>query len=279
MAAGASIPFDSFRRIRDRALLLSIGKAYLCESPFLSRYGTELEQALGVLGRDIQELRKRFPGRFTREIDTDGILEGMRELALQLKEPDRSLQEKCTVGELGKDLEERLRALSEAVGEVRLQIEGGSGEYSGKEALSGAFCRAGDAVRSGFGILGKSVGVAVVVMAVVFGYLFITMEREVKFEDVIARNQEQVRVLEEDLLLLDKEMTPLEQRIEELESRGDTRRDKVRSMELSVELDELEQRAMVLRGKLAQHQRRINDAEASLEKLRRKGFLDRLLRK
>lgn len=279
MTAGAPLAFESFRSIRDRALLLSLGRAYLCESSFLSRYGAELEQDLVILGRDIQALKKRFPGRFAQEVDTDRILAGMHGLARQLKEPDRALQEKCTVGELGKDLQVRLRVLSEAVKEVRHQIEGASGEYSGTKALTGVFYRAGGAFRSGFGILGKVLGVAVVVTAVVFGVLFVTMEREGTFEEEITRNREQIRVLEEDLSLLHKEMVPLERRIQELEQKGGTRQDKVRMMELSIELDELEQKAIVLRGRMEQHLVSLRDAEASLDELQSKSFLDRLLRK
>lgn len=280
MTAGESIAFDSFRRIRDRALLLSLGRAYLCETPILSKSGIELEQALAIAERDIQELKKRFPGRFVREVDTDRILNGMQELARRLKEPDRALQEECTVGALGKDLEERLRALSDAVRDVRLQVKGGPpADYSGKDAVAGAFYRAADTARRGVGVLGRIVVVTVAFAAVAFGFLFATMEREGRFEDEIARNQEQVRVLEKDLSVLEEEMITLKRRIREMERKGRTRQDKVRAMELSVQLDELEQKAVALYGGVEMHQRSIHKAEASLEALRRKGFLDRLLRK
>lgn len=280
MTSGPSISFDSLREIRDRALLMSLGRAYLCETVFLKKYGAELESAMGVLERDIRKLKRRFPGKFAQEVDTDGALDGMRELAARLRAPDPAIQEQCTVGKLGEDLEHRLKLLSDAVKNVQRQVEGGPAEYSGKEAVSEAFTRAGEAVRGGFGVLGKALGVGLVALVVVFGYLFITMERQGGLEEEISRHRQEIQLLRKDLHRLEEDkIDPLEFRIQQQEREGYSRRDKVRLMELSVKLEALEQEAQELEGRIEQHRRSLQAAEKTLEALRRKGFFERLFRR
>ncbi len=280
MTANPAIPFDALREIRDRALLMSLGSAYLCEQVFLTKCGAELEHAVELLDRDIRTLKKRFPGRFTREVDTNAVLEGLRELSGRLKASDREVQAQCTVGELGRDLEERLKILSDAVRDVRRQVEGGPAEYTGKEAVAGAVVRAGETVRGGLAVLGRMLGVAVVLLAVVFGYLFFTMEREGRFETEISRHRQEIQALQKELAgVRQDKIAPLEFRIRQQEREGYSRRDKVRVMELSVELEALEQEALALQGRIEQQRRRLEEAERSLETLKQKGFWERLLRR
>ena len=279
MTVGSSTPFDAFREIRDKALLLSLGSAYLCEPPFLAKYGAEVEHALSRLDRDIQSLKERFPGKAAQEVDTDGILQGMRNLAERMQEAAPPLREECKAGGVGAALETQLRALSEAVREVRRQVEGDPAGYSGTEAVAGTVARAGRAVLGGVGVLGKVVGVILLALIVVFGYLFVTMEREAGFEKEIEARRQQIQVLKEDLSRLEQEkIDPLEFRIRELEREGSGRSDKVRELELSVKLGALEQEAATLRGEIKQHEIGIQAAEEALKSLERKGFLERLLR-
>lgn len=274
-----SVSFDSFTRIRNRALLLTMGRQYLCEAPFLIKCGTEMEQALPILAKDIKGMKQRFPGKFAREIDTDGALKGLQDVARRMRSPDQTLQEKCLLGELGKELEERLRSLSEAMKEILLQVEGSGPKYSGKEALAGAFHGTGQAIRGVISTLGKIAGLVFLALALVLGYLFATMEREGSVKEDISRNQEQISVLEKELSRLEKEMLPLIRQIEEPRGRWAARSDMVRAMELSVKLGELESEASTIRGSLDLYQRRMKEAEASLEELRGKSFLERLLRR
>jgi hypothetical protein len=279
MTAGESTPFESFRAIRDKALLIGLGSAYLCEPPFLARYGAEVERALSFLERDIRGLKGRFPGRSRQEADTDRILDGLRDLAVRMREADPALRKECAAGQLGTALEGQLKALSDAVQEVRRQVDGEPARYSGTEAVTGTFRRAAHAVLGGFGVLGKAVGVVLLALIVAFGYLFVTMERETGLEKEIAAHRRQIQVLKEDLSRLEQEsIGPLELRIRQLEREGSGRADKLRKLELSVELGKLEQRAASLRGEIKQHRMGIQAAEASLESLKRKGFFARLLR-
>ncbi len=279
MTVSSPAPFDAFREIRDKALLLSLGSAYLCEPPFLAKYGAEVEHALSRLDRDIHTLKERFPGRSTQEVDTDRILRGMRKLSEQMQEAAPAFRKECEAGGVGAALEEQLRSLSEAVREVRLQVEGEPAGYSGTEAVAGTVARAGRAVLGGFGVLGKAVGVILLALIVAFGYLFVTMERETVFEEEIEARRQQIQLLKEDLSRLEREkIDPLELRIRKLEREGSGRSDKVRELELSVKLGALEQEAATLRGEIKRHEIGIQTAEEALTSLERKGFLERLLR-
>jgi hypothetical protein len=278
MSAGESISPESFRKIRDKALLISVGGAYLCEPPFLARYGREVEHALSDLERDIRNLRERFPGRSSQEVDTEKILGEIRGLAERMKEADPTLRKRCATL-VGSALETHLKRLSETTHEVQRQVEGAPDRYSGTEAVAGTFLRAGQAVLGGFGVLGKIAAVVLLAMAVTFGYLFFTMEREGSLEKEIATHIRQIQVLEEEVTGLEEEqIAPLERRIRELEREGAGRSSKVRKLELMVELGELERRAATLRGEIKQHQIAVQEAEASLESLKQKGFFERLVR-
>jgi peptidoglycan hydrolase CwlO-like protein len=158
-------------------------------------------------------------------------------------------------------------------------VDGAPADYSSMEAVAGAFSRAGGAVRSGFGLLGKVIGMVLLALAVAFGYLFFTMEREAGIEKEIARQEQQIQVLQKELSVIEQEeISPLEEQIEALEREGYTRRHKVRLMELSVQRDELEEKAGAVQGKIEQHRRSIRAAEESLRVLKEKGFFERLLR-
>ena len=278
MTVDASIPFDALREIRDRALMLSLGKSYLCESPFLKKYGAELEHALDVLGRDIKELKKSFPGKFADEVDTDRMLQGMEELIRRLKSPDETLEQECTIGQLGQDLEDRLTTLINAIKGVQSQVDGRPAAYSGREAVSATVSRMGDAARGGLGMVGKIIGMALVALVVAFGCLFLTMEREGSFENEIERGDRKIRALQEEVAALEERMQPIEDRITNLDRLGTTRMDKVRMMELSVELQELEKEAQSFRGEIEMEERRIQEAREALLALQEKSFFQRLFR-
>ncbi|MFH1349455.1 MAG: hypothetical protein ABII26_00815, partial [Pseudomonadota bacterium] len=63
--------FSALNGLRDQALLLDLGQAYLCKESILQKMGAEMDSNATQLSLDIQALKKRYPGKFAREIDTD----------------------------------------------------------------------------------------------------------------------------------------------------------------------------------------------------------------
>lgn len=278
MAATSEHAFDAMRAVRDRALLLGLGKDYLCKPPFLKRYGRELKTAISALQEDVQVLKNTFPARFVQEIDTDQILKGMRELAHRLETSDPDTQDQCMAGRVGQDLEARLKGLSDAVKGVRVQVEGNPQGYTGADAVAGAVVRAGGAFRSGLSLTAKVVGLVLVLGIAVFSFLFLTMEREGDLEETIARNQTRVQELQRELDGIESRLMPLEDRLEFLESRIATRDDRVRFLELELELGKLEEKERDLEGEIERHRQSIREAEETLRRITEKGFLGRLMR-
>ena len=267
------------REVRDRALLLSLGNAYLCEPPFLKKIGGELEYALTVLHDDILRIKKKFPGKFAQEVDTDSILNGMQEMARKLKASDKKVQELCTVGKFGRDLEERLRTLSEAVQDMRRRVEGGAQPYTGKEAaVAGVFFRFKNVFRGGLGFIGRIISLTLILLIIGFSYLFITMDRTSGIEKEMARTQAQIQILEKELAGIQDEMKPVEKKMKYLEGKTGSRKSKVQWMELRIELKKIEEKAQVVEGDLALRQLEQKEAEERLQSIKTRSFLERLFR-
>jgi len=115
---------DTLSRIRDNVLLLCLANAYLCDSPFLRRIGRDIDSNLPKLREDIVALKKQFPGRFAVEVETDGLLDELHGKALLLQNPDNETTERCISGDLGRQMESGINALSVAVHTIRDQVEG-----------------------------------------------------------------------------------------------------------------------------------------------------------
>jgi len=278
MTASSENALHAMHMVRDRALLLGLGKDYLCKPPFLKKYGKELGNALAVLEEEIQALKKKFPGRFAQEVDTDQIVEGMRELAHRLEASDGDVREQCVTGRVGEDIEARLKSLSDAIQGVRYQVEGETGGYSGTEAVAGAFAKAGGAFWGGLGLAVKAAGFVLLLGIGVFFFLFFTMEKEEKFVQLIETNQVQVKELQDDLNRIEGRMIPLQDRLKFMEKRIMTREEKLRFMELQLEMEKLEEKIRSTEGEIDRHQAIIGEAEGNLRRLQEKGFLERLLR-
>jgi len=266
------------REVRDRVLLLSLGNAYLCEPSFLRKIGGELEFALTVLDDEISKFKKKFPGRFAQEIDTDSILKGMRDVVLKIKSSDKKVQEQCTVGRLGRDLENRLKTLSEAVDEIRRKVEGGPQAYTGKEAVAGALSQATKAVPGGLGILFKVLGAAVILAAGAFLFLFVTMEKQGGIEAAIGQAQAEIQVLEGKLGEIQERMRPVEKEMNALAGKTFDRKSKVKWLELQVELNKMEDEAKVVEGDLALKRMALAEEQEKLAALQGRSFIERLLR-
>ncbi|MFP3927938.1 MAG: hypothetical protein ACLFUP_03470, partial [Desulfobacteraceae bacterium] len=77
MASAWERPFDALHEIRDRALMLDIGRGYLCEDRMLTKLGQEIEDLLSSLSEEAGSLERRFPGRPIREDQIQGRIEAI----------------------------------------------------------------------------------------------------------------------------------------------------------------------------------------------------------
>jgi hypothetical protein len=79
-----------------------------------------LSPSLIISGKRLSiELKTRFPGKFTADIDTDSIIEAMLGHSQLLQNPDEEIINKCTIGALGSAMEETLDALTAALRTIK----------------------------------------------------------------------------------------------------------------------------------------------------------------
>lgn len=266
-------------KIRDTGLLLSLATAYLCEAPFLRRFGREMALNVEKLGGEIDLLRKQFPGRFLQEVNTDDLLSRLNRHAEQMQNPDQQTMTRCGQGELGRALEADVSALLTAVHAVRAQVEGKPVAYGRKEAFS-AVLESGAPALSGFvrRIL-KGFVLLVLVAALAFGYLFFTMQKEAPLVEDMKGMESQLHSQEKILAQLEREKAALNEKMRVFEGRALSAGEKIQLLELGVQIRGVEAKQRDLETDIAARSRRLRNQQEKIEKMQSKSFLERLLRR
>jgi hypothetical protein len=281
MSAVAQPTFKSIKAIRDHIILMTLGGAYLCEAPFLIRFGQGIESLITKVHADIDSLKKEFPGKFAHEIDTDGLLENLNQSAKTLQEPDKSIQDKCTIGELGQELEQKVIRLEDAIDAIRNQVEGDAPEYGGRETVSrtvkGLAYSVGNLIR----FLVKALVIVLILAMIPFGYLFLTMETEGGIKKEIQKYEAVIHSRQEVLDEVNRERDKLMAQITSLESSdmSQDRLDKIEIMELQIQVHQLDKKRENLDTEIELQRNKIEKKEAELEKILKMPFWDRLLRR
>jgi len=281
MASNPQQYFRSIHGIRDMALMLSIGNAYLCDAVFLKKIGLTIDTHLRELKSDISSLKKQYPGKFVKEVEADQVLEGLQITAQRLQEPDTDITKKCSVGELGIELETNVDALIDTVDALRMQVEGELAGYSKKEAILtqvGRVKSLGHLIVVLITLAFKVVGVLALVGAMVFSYLYFTMESEQgllkELEKSKSHVEEQIRLIER----LKAERTQVSGKLDSIHEGELNREEKVEVISLNVQVHSLDERMHGAEVQIDIHKRKIKDMEKRVSQMREKTFLQRLLR-
>ncbi|MBN2123157.1 MAG: hypothetical protein JW821_02590 [Deltaproteobacteria bacterium] len=273
--------FRSLDEIRDRVIMLDLGRAYLCEEPFLRKFGRAIEVHLDRLREDISVLKKEFPGKFENEVETGEIFEKGKAVALRLTEPDRETLDRCTIGDLGKELDGLVRSLTRSILSVRMQVEGSPPAYTKKDSLLGFFDWL-KPIGTLFSFLSgrflKILLVLVLAAGVAFSILFSTMERAEPIQERIKHSEAIIRSQKEILADLIREKEDIFRGIESLKRADQTRERKVEIMDLHMKARDVEEKENNVHGEIGAHEAIIQQSKEKLEEMREKSFLERLLR-
>lgn len=273
--------FQGLREIRNGVLLLSLGNNYLCEVPFLKKIGESIHSQIDPLRGDILALKEQFPGKFVDEIDTETVLEEIGEISLRLQNPDQELNEKCTIGELGIELETHLEKLTNTIGSLRDQVEGVGQTYTKKDSLVdmfGSVGRSGGYAASGLGKVFKILWVFLGICAIAFFALFFTMESQKDLLGKIATNEAHIRSQQEILAGLDREKQELMEQLKVLERDDMTRQEKLEAIDLNMKILNLEQRGQKLRLQIQVQLDMMSEHRKKIQEMQKKSFIQRLLR-
>jgi len=279
MSAAAPLPtFAALHDIRDKAILLSLGKAFLCEQVFLKKIGHSIDESIENLREDIVSLKTRFVGKFVEDVDTESILEDLHSQATFLQAPDRKATDKCTVGTLGAELEETVSVLTQAIKVIKGKVEGEVEEYTRKEAVVKRAKTAGSLVSS---LVSLAVKVVVLLFLLALGpaiYLGVTMDREGSLQKQIAESKAYIQSQREQIGSLTKQRDELAVRIESSQGDNLSREQKLEIMDLNVTVHGLDQKVHKSEAEITEHERMIRLNEQKIKEIKSKAFLQRYLR-
>jgi hypothetical protein len=275
---------NALHEIRDIALMLSLGNVYLCEEPFLKKIGHAVDRVLEDLHGEILSLKKRFPGQFAQDIDTDAILDDFHAKAEQLQNADAAINAKCGGGQLGRELEEMVSTLTAAVKEVTFKVEGklpGSARRYSLLSLFNPFKALGRLV-STFSSLVVKLALFIIILAIgPFAYLFISMEKEGSIQKAIDQSRAYIQTQRQTIVSLDQERAEIAKQIEAMRLREDelSRQEKIEIMEINVKAHALDQKRQAIEVEIASHEDKIAKNLEKIEEVKKKSFLQRLFRR
>jgi hypothetical protein len=279
MSAVAPLPtFAALHEIRDKAILLSLGKAFLCEEVFLMKIGHSIDESLEHLREDILSLKMRFVGKFVEDVDTDSILDDLHSQAEFLQNPDRRVTDKCTVGTLGAELEETVGVLTQAIKIVKGKVEGEVEEYTAKEAVVKGAKTAGSLVSR---LVSLVVKLVILLFLLALGpaiYLGVTMDREGPLQKQIAESKTFIQSQKAQIASLRKERDEIAVKIESSQGDNLNREQKLEIMDLNVKVHTLDQRVHKAEAEITEQERTIKLSQQKIEEIKSKPFLQRFLR-
>jgi hypothetical protein len=274
--------FPALHDIRDKILVLSLGNAFLCEVDFLKKTGIAIESQLDNLRQEIIELKTRFPGKFTADIDTDSIIEAMLGHSQLLQNPDEEIINKCTIGALGSAMEETLDALTAALRTIKRKVEGETPAYTAKDSVLGVIDKAKTPASIVTRLISIAIKTVLVIILLSLGpliYLVLTMDREGALLKEIAESEAHIFFQREKAGSMERERQALLQSIEAIKNENSARETKLEIMEMNVKLYTLEQNRNRVETDISEHEKKIRSRTQRIQEIREKPFLDRLMRK
>ena len=268
--------------IRDMALLLSLANTHLCEEVHLKKAGLDIDNHLEELGSDISSLKKKFPGRFVKEVDTDQVIENFQGIVRRLQAPDKETLKKCSTGALGLELENVVNVMGHALDAIKSQVEGKLGTYSKADesvlTLTGWIKFIGRQIFALSSFTVKVTGAAVSILLVVFTSLFLSMDSQ---QDLLDKVNQYRTHIQGQLAILSSTDAEKERIIKELDRIGEgelSRQERTRALDLTLETHEINEQALSAHTEIDVYQRRIDQMEEKIDEMNKKHFIKRLLR-
>ena len=272
--------FQSLRNIRDTTLLLSIANEYISEDVFLSKIGSEIKKNLSVLRDDIASLKRKFPGKFTHEVNTDNILTGFEMIAQDMLSGGDEIIEHSTSGRLGMALSAQVDRITEAIERIWFQVKGSDVKYTASDSINVLLGRL-NILSHLTGLFSGFIRILLFVFILSlagFGYLYFTMERE---GQILRENTEIMISIEEKKSLLnelEKKKADAQKRLKVHETDNLLRKDKIAIIDIETKIQEINQEVHLIEGQLEAYRRTMENNNEKLEKVKEKSFLDRLLK-
>jgi hypothetical protein len=272
---------EALIELRNNVLLLTIGNEHLKEDVFLVKIGNSISRAVELLKRDISALKKKYPGKFMNEVDTDILLVKIDDIAQKLIKPSRETKEDHAAGKLGREIESYTETIAAAVDDLRMKVQGDPSEQAGTGSAANAFLKVKGVFSSTGNFLNWGVKIlvcGVVLISALFTYFYFTMEKDTKYLSEIASTQASLKDKKGILLKAEKDKQDLEGERKSL-ARELTREEKLVALELEIKIRKLESTIEKTRAEIETYEQRLKENQNDLEALRKKPFMKRLLGK
>ena len=269
------------KALRSNAILLTMANEYLCDDVYLRKIGKEITENLKWLEVDIGNLKRQFPGKLPRELEPDEILDKIGKTALAMSQAARHVKNRCSSGELGRELESDIRSIAGRITLIRQQVCGRVAAYTTKDALFKIFNGLKNImVEAGRKILFviKVILWLVVIAGLVFGYLYFTMEGEDGYLKEIAASEAAIRSSREQITRLNLEKSRISEEIKAFENVPLTKANKIALLDLEVEIGKINQELDKAEAEISVHKKNIIENKKRIEKIHATPFFKRLFR-
>jgi len=280
--AGPQDPDLALNEIKDKAVIMRMAVKYVCEDPFLKKMGAGIAQNIDVLKTHIEDLEKQFVGKPADDINLNEQLEGIKDISRRLQEAERSTNDQCVKGELGKELCQKVISLADGIRALQTRVGGGAVSYTRSDSVKGAFGRM-KFITNPFVLhyraMFRLLIVLVLLVIAVFLYLFFTMETEKGLAEKIDRGSARIESLQKPLPKIKGELWQIRKEIERITQEELTRQGKAAVMDLNVKAFELAERIEKAQLDIKIYQKELDENQRELEEMKKKSFFKRILRR
>ena len=272
----------AIKDIHNIGIMLSGASEYVCEKEVLERFSRYLQAYHKRLESDITSLKKEYPGKFPETPELDNSLSRITDIVAALEQDKKAIETKCRGGSFGHELNTQVAELKSGVRDIWETVAGKVSGYSITDRLSGG----GETVTSAlynispFGPIPRKIIIAVLVIAaVVFGYLFFTMESEDELVKGIKSDLAHLETERQALTVKQREYEDIQAQIKVLDKVDLNRKDKIKLLSLTVEEGKLRESIEKTTVAVDKWERELKDKNKKLEELRKKPFLQKLLKR
>jgi hypothetical protein len=272
----------AIKDIHNIGIMLSGASEYVCEEGVLKRFSRYLQAYHKRLESDINSLKKEYPGKFPETPELDKSLSRITDISVALEQDKKAVGTKCRAGSFGHELNTQVAELKSGIQDVWETVAGKVSGYSITDRLAGG----GETVTSAlyhvspFGPIPRRIIISVLIIAaVVFGYLFFTMESEDALVQGIKADLTYLNTERQALKVKQQEHEDIQAQIKLLDKIDLKRKDKIKLLSLTVEEGKLRESIEKITVAVEKWESELEVKNKRLEELRKKTFLQRLLKR
>lgn len=278
---GTKDPEKALREIKDSAVMLRIANKYLCEDTYIKKIGACVKENIEIVGNHIEGVKKQFVGKPITEMDLNKPLNRVVRFAERLQKAGDGIKKKCVEGELGNDLHEKLTSLAHEMNALKERVEGRSVSFTKADSALGFIGRFKFIVRS-LALTSKFAlricALFILVCFGIFAVLFVTMETEKGPLKMVEQSKSLIHLKRADLARINEEVKPLQEKINRLKKNELSRQDEIKILDLRTKAYNLFEEQQKVQIEIEIEEKALSEKIKKLEEVRRKSFLEKLLR-